>query len=311
MSLDQHHENLVNNNKSHKPCHLKQPEVNNAYVDNSNEVYFGHRNIFQGPVTIETVIFKDVKENLDKGNKTDGGIAKNPDESTRNGKEEYSKYNPNTPCIVNGFLWIKENAKNHMKITTIIIIVVICILAIAIIVPAVLLSRKKSSFILSRSDWGALDPSGVTTPLPTPVNYVIIHHTATENCTNQDQCIKNLQYIQKFHMESRDFYDIGYNFLVGGDGQAYEGRGWTVEGAHLFGYNSKSIGIAFVGTFNDIMPPKRQIEVCQKVIKQGLDWNYINKDYKLLAARQLAGTESPGAVLYADVKTWPHWVKEP
>ena len=31
--------------------------------------------------------------------------------------------------------------------------------------------------------------------------------------------------------------DIGYNYLVGEDGQAYEGRGWNKEGAHTYGYN--------------------------------------------------------------------------
>jgi N-acetylmuramoyl-L-alanine amidase len=36
--------------------------------------------------------------------------------------------------------------------------------------------------------------------------------------------------------------DIGYNFLVGEDGNIYEGRGWTQTGAHCIGYNSKSIG---------------------------------------------------------------------
>ena len=36
--------------------------------------------------------------------------------------------------------------------------------------------------------------------------------------------------------------DIGYSFLVGEDGNVYEGRGWSLAGAHCIGYNSKSIG---------------------------------------------------------------------
>jgi hypothetical protein len=36
--------------------------------------------------------------------------------------------------------------------------------------------------------------------------------------------------------------DIGYNFLVGEDGNIYTGRDWTNVGAHTVGYNSKSIG---------------------------------------------------------------------
>ena len=39
-----------------------------------------------------------------------------------------------------------------------------------------------------------------------------------------------------------DWVDIGYSFLVGEDGNIYEGRGWRASGAHCVGYNSKSIG---------------------------------------------------------------------
>lgn len=36
-------------------------------------------------------------------------------------------------------------------------------------------------------------------------------------------------------MESKNWDDIGYNFLVGGDGEVYEGRGWDKQGAHTKG----------------------------------------------------------------------------
>jgi hypothetical protein len=45
----------------------------------------------------------------------------------------------------------------------------------------------------------------------------------------------------------RNFSDIAYNFLVGGDGKIYEGRGWDAEGAFARGFNKKSLGIAFIG----------------------------------------------------------------
>ena len=40
-----------------------------------------------------------------------------------------------------------------------------------------------------------------------------------------------------------------YSFMVGGDGSIYEGTGWTMEGSHTYGYNKKSIAIAFIGNF--------------------------------------------------------------
>lgn len=35
--------------------------------------------------------------------------------------------------------------------------------------------------------------------------------------------------MQTFHIESRGWGDIAYNFLVGGDGSIYVGRGWDTE----------------------------------------------------------------------------------
>lgn len=118
-----------------------------------------------------------------------------------------------------------------------------------------------------------------------------------------------MRLIQTFHIESRGWYDIGYNFLVGGDGSAYYGRGWDYVGAHTKGYNKYSVGIAFIGTFNNDNPPRRQIEACQKLIKQGVVEGKLAKDYKLFAHRQLMSSLSPGDKVYDIIKEWPHFVK--
>lgn len=51
-------------------------------------------------------------------------------------------------------------------------------------------------------------------------------------------------------MNNKNWEDIGYTFLVGEDGNIYEGRGWGKHGAHSIPYNSKSIGICMIGNFN-------------------------------------------------------------
>lgn len=165
--------------------------------------------------------------------------------------------------------------------------------------------------IISRVDWLAQPPLKPCTPLKTPVPYAIISHTATENCTTQAGCVLQVRNIQTFHIESRKWYDIGYNFIVGGDGQIYMGRGWTIEGAHVYGYNSRSIGIAFIGTFINYKPPKRSIVACKRLIEEGVRLGFLSKDYKLMGARQFYATESPGTALFEDIKTWPHWSNMP
>lgn len=124
----------------------------------------------------------------------------------------------------------------------------------------------------------------------------------------QSECVLRVRLIQMFHMESRGWNDIGYNFLVGGDGSAYYGRGWDQEGAHTLGYNKYAIGIAFIGTFNTKPPPRQQIEACQKLIKRGVALGKIAKDYKLFGHRQLSSTLSPGDKLFELLKEWPHFV---
>lgn len=111
-------------------------------------------------------------------------------------------------------------------------------------------------------------------------------------------------------MESQGWDDIGYNFLVGGDGSAYEGRGWDKEGAHTKGFNKRSICIAFIGTFNKVIPPQRQLIAAQMLIDQGVKMGKLEPDYQLYGHRQLIPSESPGAALYDIIKKWPHWTEE-
>ena len=101
--------------------------------------------------------------------------------------------------------------------------------------------------LVSRSKWGARAPN-VTTPFPhSPATYVVIIHTASDACDIEASCSAEVREIQKMHMDLRHFDDIAYNFLVGGDGQTYEGRGWDLVGEFARGFNNKSLGIAFIG----------------------------------------------------------------
>ncbi|XP_072930535.1 peptidoglycan-recognition protein LC-like isoform X1 [Epargyreus clarus] len=162
--------------------------------------------------------------------------------------------------------------------------------------------------IVSRLDWVAQPVEHELNKLILPAPWVIITHTATGSCFTQSECVLHVRNIQTFHIESRGWDDIGYNFLVGGDGSVYYGRGWDYEGAHTKYYNKYSIGIAFIGTFNSEAPTKQQVEACQKLIKLGVELKKLAKDYKLLAHRQLMSTLSPGDRVYNIIKEWPHFV---
>jgi len=164
---------------------------------------------------------------------------------------------------------------------------------------------------VKRNEWNAQPPTSPLTKMKLPVPYVIISHTVTKFCTTQSECIVYVKAVQIFHMESNNWSDIGYNFLVGGDGLAYVGRSWDYIGAHSYGYNDKSIGISFIGTFNSVVPPKTQLHAAQKIIELGVKTGKIAPDYKLLGHRQVTNTLSPGNALYNEITKWPHWSPEP
>ncbi|XP_031358997.1 peptidoglycan-recognition protein LC-like isoform X2 [Photinus pyralis] len=165
--------------------------------------------------------------------------------------------------------------------------------------------------IISRKEWLADPPKPGVEVLKIPVPYVIIMHTASEPCSSEEVCKKMVKDVQEFHAEGRGWSDIGYSFLVGGDGNAYEGRGWYNVGAQVYGYNSACIGIAFIGIFGQVLPPLRQLNAARELIRIGLDLKVISPNYKLLTARQLQTTQSPGEALYKLVKTWDHWSPTP
>ncbi|XP_071639786.1 peptidoglycan-recognition protein SD-like [Temnothorax longispinosus] len=159
--------------------------------------------------------------------------------------------------------------------------------------------------IVERDEWGARPPLVSLKEMKLPVSYVIICHTATF-CTTLPECAHIVRFVQDYYMEN-DIADIIYNFLVGGDGFAYVGRSWNHTGAHTGLYNDISIGIAFIGDFTSVVPPKTQLNAAKELIKFGVRAGKIAPDYKLFGHRQFRNITSPGDALYNEIKKWPHW----
>lgn len=164
--------------------------------------------------------------------------------------------------------------------------------------------------IVERRKWLAQKPMDPYTKLSGPAELVIISHSATEMATSMPDNIFLIRNIQSFHIEACRWNDIGYNFLIGNDGNVYEGRGWGVVGAHAKGYNSISVGISFVGCFMRELPPDKSLTACKKIIQKGVDKGYIAPDYKLIGHCQCSPTESPGRRLFEEIQTWDHFSED-
>uniref|UniRef100_A0A182N005 Peptidoglycan-recognition protein n=1 Tax=Anopheles dirus TaxID=7168 RepID=A0A182N005_9DIPT len=162
--------------------------------------------------------------------------------------------------------------------------------------------------IVRRAQWAAAKSTNVTYQLK-PVANVIVHHTAGERCTTVPSCKEMVRNIQTFHQTQNGWSDIGYNFLIG-NMHAYEGIGWHRTGAHLRGFNDKSIGVAFIGNFDQERPSARSLDTLARLLQCGVELGELTDDYRLYGAQQLQSTNSPGRLLYAKLREFDHWSQE-
>jgi len=73
------------------------------------------------------------------------------------------------------------------------------------------------------------------------ITKIILHCSATRE--GQDVSVET---ILKWHL-NRGWSDIGYHYVIYLDGSIHEGRPVNRSGAHTKGYNSKSIGVCYIG----------------------------------------------------------------
>ncbi|WP_367044477.1 FG-GAP-like repeat-containing protein [Streptomyces sp. Je 1-332] len=115
--------------------------------------------------------------------------------------------------------------------------------------------------MIGRAAWGA-DESQVKDPPEyiEKVKAVFVHHTTGTNDYSCAQSPSLVRGLMAYHVETEGWNDLGYNFLVDKCGQIFEGRGGgtdlPVRGAHTYGFNGDSAGIAIIGDFEGNENPK-------------------------------------------------------
>lgn len=103
---------------------------------------------------------------------------------------------------------------------------------------------------ISRSGWAARSPQVPPTMLrDTAVDTIVFHYTAADadEQANHEACAGRVRGIQRFHLDSRKWNDIAYNFLVCKHGFIFEGRGLDVKSAATGADNSHTVAVCFLG----------------------------------------------------------------
>ncbi|MEV3856655.1 peptidoglycan recognition protein [Streptomyces sp. NPDC050095] len=114
--------------------------------------------------------------------------------------------------------------------------------------------------IVTRKGWGANEKLRERDFVYTKVvKAAFVHHSASGNNYRCSQAPSVIRSIYRYHVKSSGWRDIGYNFVVDKCGTIYEGRAGgiakPVMGAHTLGFNTNSMGIAVLGSFNGSNPP--------------------------------------------------------
>lgn len=140
--------------------------------------------------------------------------------------------------------------------------------------------------------------------LELPIRRIIIAHTTGDPCNSFQTCLVRMKEIQRLNSHLND---IPYNFLIGGDGSIFEGRGINFEGEHTANkdgssFNDIGICIAFIGNFEKESPTDSQINGFHNLTK-----NFINKElladgYKIFFQDQLAKSSPPANALHEVVE---------
>ncbi|MET9268798.1 peptidoglycan recognition protein [Kribbella sp. NPDC003557] len=173
--------------------------------------------------------------------------------------------------------------------------------------------------MVSRKRWGADErlrayngASCVRPKYTTTVLAAFVHHTADRNDYTRTQVPAMVRAMYAYHVKSRGWCDLGYNFLVDRFGRVFEGRyggaQLPVLGAHTASYNANSFGVAVIGNFEQTAPPAAMLESTARVIAWKLDANYRsplatvvldgNRLHTVSGHRDTKATACPGTQLY-------------
>ncbi len=124
--------------------------------------------------------------------------------------------------------------------------------------------------IMSRFGWKAAARRGRNSA-HTPYR-VTVHHTQGKQTMSEADTAKAVKGTQWYHMVGRgkegkdNFDDIGYHFLIAGDGRVVEGRRAEYLGAHAGGANKGNIGVAMMGDFNKVKPTDAQVTSLTRLV---------------------------------------------
>jgi hypothetical protein len=146
--------------------------------------------------------------------------------------------------------------------------------------------------VIGREAWGAAPPQG--TFAPNEIEHITIHHSDTSGGVTGPAQFRAWQQWH-FHL---GWPDIAYHFIVGRDGQVYEGRPYGAVGDTATEYDPTGhLLIVLEGNFDIEVPTDTQLEMLAEMVA----WGSMQFDVDVATIqghRDVAATSCPGDNLY-------------
>jgi hypothetical protein len=139
---------------------------------------------------------------------------------------------------------------------------------------AVAQTAGSGSFIRPRSDWATSAMGWKCNGSPTEardLRGMVVHHTATHTAPYAQADVPNIiRGFWRFHVETRGWCDVAYNFFVDRYGGIWEGRqgGITkaIVGGHTYGFNSETTSMAQIGNMQETVPTDAMTSATSRIV---------------------------------------------
>lgn len=170
--------------------------------------------------------------------------------------------------------------------------------------------------IIMRSSWGADNSGQCDSPVyGATTRGAVANHTAGSNSYSKSESASIVRATQAYHMRSRNWCDIGYNFLIDKYGQIFEGRKGGIDkpvrGAHSGNgaVNEETMGFSLMGTYSSVEPSSAMKAATAELVA----WRFSRYNIpakgtyslggktlnRIAGHRNVVATECPGAKAYA------------
>ncbi|TDC54402.1 hypothetical protein E1212_02895 [Jiangella ureilytica] len=167
--------------------------------------------------------------------------------------------------------------------------------------------------VYSRAQWGADETLRAEAPSYGEVRGAFVHHTVSANAYDTADVPALIRSIYVYHVRSRGWNDIGYNFIIDRFGRIWEGRyggiGRAVVGAHTQSYNDDAFAASALGTYENTAPRNVMLGAYARLfawkfrihgVRPLRQVNYDGEAWPAIAGhRDAAATACPGDALYA------------